>query len=65
MQLAQHAWKLLAWHMEERGIGENAVEVASGKLQREEILFPYFAAAVLACHGDERRGAVETNRLVP
>jgi hypothetical protein len=50
--------------MEERGVGEDAVEAAGGELQREEILLPDLAATVLACHGSERRGALEADGLV-
>jgi len=64
VQFAQHPWQLLAWHVEQRGVGEDAVEAAGGKPQGEEILLPDFAAAVLACHGGERRRAFEADRLV-
>src|SRR5204863_1789832 len=50
--------------MEQRRIGEDTVEVGRGKLQREKILLPDFAAAVLARHGGERRRTLEADRLV-
>src|SRR5688572_10985149 len=63
-QFTQHTRELLAWHMEQRGVGEDAVKVVSGEFQREKILLPDRAAAVLACHCGERRRALEADRLV-
>src|SRR6516162_7704167 len=46
--------------MKQRGVGEYAIEIVIGKIELEEILLPYFAAAISACHGGELRGAFQT-----
>jgi hypothetical protein len=46
--------------MKQRGVGEYAIEIVLGKIELEEILLPYSAAAISACHGRELRGAFQT-----
>jgi hypothetical protein len=50
--------------MEQRGVSENAVEAAGGKLKREKILLPDLAAAVLSRHGGEWSGTLKAYRLM-
>src|SRR5438874_10482743 len=50
--------------MEERCIGEDPVEAAGGKPQRQKVLLPHFATAVLARHCGERWRSLEAHRLV-
>src|SRR6516162_5054468 len=45
--------------MKQRGVSEYAIEIVLGKIELEEILLPYFAAAISACHGGELRGAFQ------
>ena len=47
--------------MEERRIGEDAVELAGRQVEREEVLLPYLASGSGARHLDEALGAVEPN----
>src|ERR687895_400642 len=63
-QLQQHARQRLAGDMKERRIGEYAVETALRQIELEEILLPYFAAAVGARHGGQARGTFQTYRDV-
>ena len=44
------------------GVGEDAVEVLGGQVEREEVLLPHLAAGVGARHRDEARGALEPDR---
>jgi len=46
--------------MKQRGVGEYAIEIVFGKIELEEILLPYFATAISACHGRELRGPFQT-----
>src|SRR5688572_30833723 len=64
VQFQQHARQLLAGHMKERRVGEYAVEMAIRQIELEEILLPYFAAAVSARHCGQARGAFQTYRDV-
>ena len=50
--------------MEQRGVGENAVETARGKIEMQEVLLPDFATAVLACHGGETWRTLEPDRVM-
>ena len=50
--------------MKQRRVGEYAVEMAIRQIELEEILLPYFAAAVGARHYGEARGAFQTYRDV-
>src|SRR2546425_5829123 len=49
-QLSEHAWQLLAWHVEQRRVGEHPVEARRRQLEPEEVLLPHLAAAKLARH---------------
>ncbi|MNE75387.1 hypothetical protein D3C80_1715420 [compost metagenome] len=51
--------------MEQRGIGEDAVEIPLGQLQFEEVLLPNFAADIGAGHGDEACAAIQSDRFMP
>ena len=64
VQLQQHARQLLAGYMKQRRVGEHAVEMAIRQIELEEILLPYFAAAVGARHYGQARGAFQTYRDV-
>ena len=64
MQFQQHARQLLAGYMKQRGVGEHAIEMVIRQIELEEILLPYFAAAVGARHRGEVRGAFQTYRDV-
>jgi len=59
VQLQQDARQLLAGDMKERGVGEYAVEAAIRQVEVEEILLPYFGAAVGPRHGGQVRGAFQ------
>jgi len=48
--------------MKQRRVSEHAIETAGRQVELEEILLPYFAAAVGARHGGEVRGALQANR---
>src|SRR5258708_17544941 len=48
--------------MKQRRVGEHGVKAATREVELEEILLPYFAAAVGARHRGEVRGALQTNR---
>lgn len=61
MQLPQNARKFLAWYMEERGVGEDAVEMTRRQVEPEEILLPDRTAAVSACHVDKGLGAIQAD----
>src|SRR3954469_16625661 len=63
-QLPQHARQLLAGDVKERRVGEYAVETALGQRELQEILLPYFGAAVGARHCGQARGAFEAYRDV-
>ena len=54
-----NARQLLTGDMKQRGVGEYAIEIILGKIELKEILLPYFAAAISACHGGELRGAFQ------
>ena len=51
MELAEDARKLRARHVEQRGIGEHAVEAFAGQVEPKEVLLEHLAAAVRARHG--------------
>src|SRR3954466_2850243 len=63
-QLQQHARQLLAGDMKERRVGEYAVETALRQLELQEILLPYFGAALDARHCGQARGAFQAYRDV-
>src|SRR6516165_89922 len=46
--------------MKQRGVSEYAIEIVLGKIELEEILLPYFAAAISASHRAERRASCQT-----
>src|SRR5260221_14537964 len=48
--------------MKQRRVGEHAIKTATRQVELEEILLPYFAAAVGARHRGEVCGALQTNR---
>jgi hypothetical protein len=48
--------------MKQRRVSEHAIKAATRQVELEEILLPYFAAAVGVRHRDEVRGALQTNR---
>jgi hypothetical protein len=48
--------------MKKRRVGEYAIEMRLRQIELEEILVPYFAAAMGARHGHEVRGAFQTYR---
>ena len=64
MQLAQHPRELLAGHMEQDGIGEDAVETLLRQVEREQVLLPDFAAAICARHRGQVRRAFHAHRDV-
>src|SRR5664279_3102508 len=47
--------------MKQRGVGEHAIEIFFRKFELEEILLPYFAAAMDACHCRKMLGAFQTD----
>ncbi len=47
--------------MKQRGVGEHAVEIFFRQLELEEILLPYFAATIGACHRCKMPGAFQTD----
>jgi len=63
MQLQEYAGQLLAGNMKERGIGENAIKAVIRKIEREEVLLPYFEA-LCARHCGEARGTVQADGRV-
>ena len=64
LQFQQHARQLLAGYMKQRRVGEYAVEMAIREIELEEILLPYFPAAVGARHYCQARRAFQTYRDV-
>jgi hypothetical protein len=50
--------------MKQRGVREHAIDMVIRQIELEEILLPYFAAAVGARHYGEVHGAFQTNRDV-
>src|SRR5690606_1238482 len=64
VQLPEDPRQLRARDMEERCVGEDAVEAPGRQLEPQEILLEDFAAAVLARHPGEARRAVEADRDV-
>src|SRR5437762_13763769 len=64
VQFQQHARQLLAGYMKQRGVGEHAIEMVIRQIELEEILLPYVAATVGACHYHEMRGAFQAHRNV-
>src|SRR5260370_33129422 len=48
--------------MKQRRVGEHAIKTATRQVELEEILLPYFAAAVGARHRGGLWGALQTNR---
>src|SRR5260370_4177620 len=48
--------------MKQRRVGEHAIKTATRQVELEEILLPYFTAAVGARHHGGVRGALQTNR---
>ena len=50
--------------MKQRRVGEYTVKMAIRQIELEEILLPYFAAAVEARHYGQARGAFQTYRGV-
>src|SRR5260370_20772060 len=62
MQFPQYALQLLAGHMKQRRVGEHAIKTATRQVELEEILLPYFTAAVGARHHGGVGGALQTNR---
>src|ERR1700719_2068938 len=48
--------------MKQCRVGDHAIKTARRQVELEEILLPYFAAAVGARHRGEVRGALQTNR---
>src|SRR5258706_9009835 len=61
-QLAQDARQLLPRHVEQHRIGEHAVEARRGEREREQILPPHLAAAVLARHRGEALRSLQADR---
>ena len=64
VQFAEHARQFLGRHVEQRGVGEHAVEAARGQLEAQKILLPDLAAAIGAGHRGEARRAFEADRDV-
>lgn len=64
MECAQHAIKFRARHMEQHSVGEDAIEMVRWKIQRKEILQPYFTPTVLFRQFDERTRAIKSRRVV-
>ena len=62
VQFPQHTRQLLAGYMKQCRVGEHAIETVTRQVELEEILLPYFAAAVGARNRGEVRGALQTNR---
>src|SRR5438132_5457990 len=50
--------------MEQRGVGEYAIEIFFRQVELEKILLPYFAAALSACHCCKMHGSFQTDRDV-
>ena len=50
--------------MKQRGVGKYAIKMVIRQIELEEILLPYFAAAMGARHHGELRGAFQTYRDV-
>ena len=63
-ELPEDARQLLGRDVEQRGVGEDAVEVRHREIEREKVLVQHLAAGVLSRHGDEAGGTVEANGLV-
>src|SRR5207249_11375765 len=63
-QLSEHARQLLAWHVEQRRVGEHPVEARRRQLQPEEVLLPDLAAALLSRHRREARRAFQADHDV-
>src|SRR6266540_1783026 len=64
VQLAQDARQLLPRHVEQHRVCEHAVEARLGKRQREQILPPHLASAVLARHRGEALRSLQADRGV-
>src|SRR4029077_17847048 len=63
-KLDKHPGKFLAWDVEQRGVGEDAIETICRQLQGEEILVQNFAARIGPCHGHEFLRSVQTDDIV-
>ena len=63
-KLFQNSRQLLAWHMEQRCVGEDAIKKFRRQVELQKILAPNFAAAVSTRQFDEARRAVKTDRLM-
>ena len=50
--------------MEQRGVGEHAIELLIRQIEFEKILLPHFAAGMDPCHLGEARSAFQTDRDV-
>ncbi|MCY1540807.1 hypothetical protein D9M68_764660 [compost metagenome] len=61
VQLAEYSRQLLIRHMEQAGVGEDAVEACIRQVEGQEVLLPDFTAAAFAGHLDEARAAVQAD----
>src|SRR5690606_9733712 len=64
VQLAKHARQVLLRHVEQAGVGEDAIEMRGWQIQFEKALLPHLAAAVGLRHGDELGATVEADGLM-
>ena len=64
MQLAQHTRQFLIRHMEQRGVGEHAVEVLGRQVECQEVLRQHLAAAVRARQRGQFGRAVQADGAV-
>ena len=64
MQFREHARKLLARNVEQRCVGEHAVEAIGRQFETQKILLPYFAPAVRARHRNKFRRSFDADRDV-
>ena len=65
MQLPQTRLELLAGHMEQDGVGEDAVETLLRQVECKQVLLPDFAAAMCARHRGQDRRTFHAHRDVP
>src|SRR5580700_4551084 len=61
VQFPQHTRQLLAGYMKQCRVSEHAIETVTRQVELEEILLPYFAAAVSARHRGKVRGPLQTD----
>ena len=63
-KLFENSRQFLAWHVKERCIGEDAVEIFCRQAQFKKILAPHFAATISSRQLDEAFRSLDPDRLM-